>query len=264
MQHGAYGYWNWPIIRYVDGVMSDYKLVGGEGAARYLTEVECSGCKPVPTGLITLDAVVKRRRGPRRPGRGLKVVYPLASYAKNFIPYSNSRLAQTEYFEVNRAILRVLGRHPEVNVLVRPHPGRPFRENASSLQEWAALQSWAHIVFDSSGSAVDMLLDADVIIIDSPSTVMMQAVATDRKVLIFNRAFPLTGQGLASIRKRVSYSEDLEEFLGRLEDTLDRQDFDAGGPDEEFLRLYGTHLNDGDSVRRAAEFVRSVALGRHD
>ena len=109
-----------------------------------------------------------------------------------------------------------------------------------------------------------MLLDADVIVIDSASTVLVEAVATDRKVLLFNRIFPFTVQGLASIRKRVGYSEDLDEFLGMLEDTLDRQDFDAGGPDEEFLCLYGTHLNDGDSVGRAAEFVLAVALGRHD
>lgn len=263
MQHSAYGYWHWPIGKYVDGVMSDFRFVGGEGVAHYVKEVERSGCKPIPTGLIPLDAIVHRRgQAAQMARRKPHVVYLLASYTKNFTHYSHSRLAVTEYFEINRAILRVLGRFSEVDVTVRPHPAWQFRQNATALQEWAERQGWRHVHFETRGSTVDAMLNADLIVIDSPSTILVQAVATDRKILLLNRSFPMTETGSAALRKRVGYREELEPFLVLLEETLRRGDFDVGELNEEFLRLYVTHFNDGHTVERVAAALEEIVSSR--
>lgn len=261
VQHSAYGYWRWPIAKYFDGVMSDCKLVGGEGVAQYVQQVECSGCRPIPTGLIPLDGLVRNETAtpPCEEGRP-KVVYPLASYVKNFIHYSHSRLALTEYYEINRRILQTLGKFPDVDVVVRPHPAWRFKANAAALQDWAERQGWTHIHFETKDSAFAAMVEADLIVIDSPSTVLLQAVATDRKILLLNRVFPLTELGAAALKRRVVYSDKLDSFLALLEDTLRRRDFcNRCYQDSTFLRLYGTHLHDGRSLERSVAAVQQIA-----
>jgi hypothetical protein len=260
MQHSAYGYWDWPIAKYFDGNMSNYKLVGGEGVASYVEENEGSGCQPVATGLIHLDRLIGDTRetaaiSNHRP----LVVYPLASYTKNFIHYSNSRLAVTEYFEMNRKVLGVLGQFADVDVEVHPHPAWRFEENAASIEEWIEGQGWDHIRVTDRGSTVAAMKRSDLIVIDSPSTVLLQATATNSKIMLLNLAFPMTELGLTSLKKRVVYSEDLDSFLQVLKDTLQHQYFNNDPfKDDSFLRLFGSHLHDGQSLQRSAEAVRRV------
>lgn len=264
LQHSSYGYWDWPIAKYFDGVMSNYKLVGGEGVVSYVEEVERSGCQALPTGLIPLDNLSKKgRQAKQQDMYKPRVVYPLASYVKNFIHYSNSRLALTEYFEVNRHILKVLGRFPEIEVIVRPHPAWQFEENWVPLNNWTQQQGWQHIRFESGGSTLAAMQTANLILIDSPSTVLLHAVTTDARILVFNRIFPMTERGLATLKKRVIYSDNLDAFVGLLEDILNRQDFDNSHyQDNEFLRLYGTYKEDGHSISRATEALKYAASQR--
>jgi hypothetical protein len=214
----------------------------------------------VATGLLHLDRLISdacetAALSNHRP----LVVYPLASYTKNFIHYSNSRLAVTEYFEMNRKILGVLGQFADVDVEVHPHPAWRFEENAVSIKDWIERQGWEHIRVTDRGSTVAAMKRADLIIIDSPSTVLLQAVTTDRKILLLNRAFPMTEMGLTSLKKRVVYSEDLDSFLQVLKDTLQHRDFNNDPfKDDSFLRLFGSHLHDGQSLQRSAEAVRRV------
>lgn len=259
MQHSSYGYWLWRIAKYTDAVMSDYKLVGGQGVVRYVEEVEKAGCKPVPTGLAMLDPLLVVAP-PSRTTRRRRVVYPLASYAKNYIPYSNSRLTLGEYFEVNRAILSVLGKHPEYDVIVYPHPAPSFRANAQALERWSERQQWPHVSFDWNGDTVKAMQAADLIVIDSPSSVMLQATTTRRKIMLYNGIFPMTVEGVAALRKRTVYHDQLDTFVEELDRTLTARDVDIARLDnEEFVRAYGTYLHDGRSLERATEALRSIA-----
>lgn len=259
MQHSSYGYWEWPVAKYTDGLMSNYKFVGGEGTARYVEGVERSGCKPLVTGLIPLDGMIGRPASPDpRPPRA-KIAYPLASYAKNFLPFSNSRLSLTEYFEVNMRILEVLGKFPDTDVVVRPHPAVPFRRSARAIEEWAGSKGWGHVRFAWDGDTVGAMREADLVVIDSPSTVLLHAATTDAKILVFNRIFPMTAEGRASLEKRASYREDLDAFLALLTEVLEKRDFDnAPFRNPDFLRLYGTFLHDGNSLARTTEALRRV------
>ncbi len=260
MQHSSYGYWDWPMAKYTDGLMSDYKLTGGHGVTKYVAKDEDSGCSPITTGLISLDNIMKEPATLCKKKEKPKIVYPLASYVKNFIHYTNSRLTLTEYFEINRRILQVLGKFPELDVIVRPHPARQFRENVEAIKSWVRHQKWDHICFETDGSAIKTMQGADLIIIDSPSTVLLHAVTTDVKILVFNRIFKMLEEGLTALKKRVFYSEDLDAFVKRLEEILVTQDFDnAQYKNDEFLCQYGTYKNDGSSLNRVVEAIRQVA-----
>lgn len=264
VQHSAYGYWSWPLAKYTDAVMSDYKLVGGEGVVRYMEDIERAGCTPIPTGLVPFDPLVQQARVRRAAStRRPQVVYPLASYAKNFVPYSNTRLTVSEYFELNRRILGLLAEFPDFDVRVRPHPAPSFKQNCEPLETWVGQQGWRHITFEWAGSTVAAMQAADLVIIDSPSTVLLQAAATTARIFVLNCAFPMTEEGLAALAKRVTYSEDLHEFLSLLRDGLRRRDFkNSAYESDEFLRLYATFRHDGHSLQRAAAAVGNIALGR--
>jgi hypothetical protein len=49
-QHSAFGYFYWPYSKYVDEVMSDYRLVWGTGSVRFMRECDRTACEPIVVG----------------------------------------------------------------------------------------------------------------------------------------------------------------------------------------------------------------------
>ena len=63
-------------------------------------------------------------------------------------------------------------------------------------------------------------------------------------------------------RERVAYAEDLEEFLELLRTYLREERFQPVHSSNTLLKLFGTHLDDGNSTTRAHAFLRSLAYQR--
>lgn len=262
LQHSSYGESRWETAKHVDGVMSDYKIVGGAGTARYVETVERSGVRPVPTGLPRLDRLLARRRSAGERTGPTRVLYPLTSYVRNAIMYSNRRLAVTEYFETNRRILAALAETAEAEIVVRPHPGTAFLAHVAALRGWAAARGWRNVRFELEGDGFDAMQDADLIVIDSPSTVFLDAAATDVPILVYNPIFPMTEEGLAAVLRRAGYAEDLDEFVELIRLTLRKGVARPPPPaDRTFVELYGVP-EPGRSAARAAEALARIVEGR--
>jgi hypothetical protein len=109
----------------------------------------------------------------------------------------------------------------------------------------------------------EILHIADLFIIDYPSTALLQALTTDKKVVLFTHLLyqPLFPKALEVLKKRVLFSNDYEEFLKIVSDVLERKDFSPlKNPDEEFMREYGNCLVDDNNGKKAAKRIVAEIL----
>jgi hypothetical protein len=260
VQHSLYGCWDWTRTKWSDSIFSDYKLVGGAEVAAFVRDLEGTRCQPVPTGLPEADALLARSGRLVRPARHRPlVVYPLASYLKNAIYYDSSRLALTEYFSINQRVLEILGRHDGMDVVVRPHPASDFREQVRALEQWVHGKGWSHVTFRPEGESFAIMGAADLVVIDSPSTILLHAVLTDARIVAYNGIFNFTETGLRLLQKRITITNSIEEFLRRLQEMLERRDFDNSAfRNQEFAEAYAITGVPGQAQQRATEFLRTV------
>ena len=104
----------------------------------------------------------------------------------------------------------------------------------------------------------------ELFIIDSPATTLLQALTTNKKIIAFadKRFMHFKPEAVALLNKRVIFSTSKAEFLQDIATALKEPDWKPPEPiNEEFLRAYGTYLNDGHSAQRSAQALFDLALG---
>lgn len=61
----------------------------------------------------------------------------------------------------------------------------------------------------------------------------------------------------AALSRRAMLAETVGDFLAGIRSVLEQKAFaPVPDPDQTFLRMYGTHLNDGASARRALDAIK--------
>ena len=108
----------------------------------------------------------------------------------------------------------------------------------------------------------DFLHDADLFIMDHPSTTLVQALTTNKKIILYaDRTFlRFDPHALELVKKRAVFSETREHFFKDMERVLGKDDWALPEPvNDEFLRGYGTYLNDGQSAERAVQTLIDLA-----
>ena len=103
-------------------------------------------------------------------------------------------------------------------------------------------------------------------ITDYPSTSFLEMLTTDRPILFCGHELPKKFDPdkwhpsfLDMWKERVSYAEDLKDFLNLLRTSLREKRFKPVESEDTLLRLFGTHLNDGKSAERAHAFLENLA-----
>ena len=103
-------------------------------------------------------------------------------------------------------------------------------------------------------------------VIDLPSTTFLEALTTDKPIMVCGASMPwpwTPGVWHPSIldmwQERVEYSDHLNEFCDLLRERLKDGNFEPVHSDNSLLKLFGTHLDDGNSAERAYSFLYSLA-----
>jgi hypothetical protein len=102
----------------------------------------------------------------------------------------------------------------------------------------------------------------DLIVLLFPSTALLEALLTDRTVLVLvdPNFVTMLPEARKALERRAHVASSPAEFLTVYRSLLDRGDFrSAGGVDDTFLKRYGTHLNDGQSAWRALSAITTRA-----
>ena len=256
-QHGNYGYINQPLVIYNEMMGTDALFVFGDGVVeKYAEPAERLGTKLIPIGSTSLEALNSEILGDK-----VKKLFPLDSQKRTLL-YVTTNFYQNDlyislsppfsdnhFWHTQRMILDVMARHRDYNIVVKLSPARGYRD--APLSSYASEKGIENCRFiKDECSFTDLLALADVLVIDFPSTVLLQALTTLKPIFAFTGHLHIDNRAQELLARRTSCHRQLTDFVGALDSFL------AGGKttvdlnDREFLRKFGT--SDGMSGKKAA------------
>jgi hypothetical protein len=262
-QHGFVGYNKniTQLYEYSELVSSSYNLVYGEDVKDAFDKSNKYSfpSKSVPVGSASIDCLKEGLRTGGQKSGITKVLYATTSYYMNFWyygftpPYSDRLMFDTQVKIVN--FLEGAKEKYRLEATVKLHP------SLFSFDEKYLEQSSLKFVRRKQ-SFIELLKLHDLIILDMPTTALLQAISTRKPVFALMRHLRYSDYELGMLGKRAVCSDDLDALLEEIDAFLRSGHYDADLNDETFLRKYGTYLNDGKSAERAADLVNEVATGR--
>lgn len=269
-QHGGLWYFRSPIVYYAELLLPDYYLCYGEGSAAAIRaigawhagRIDGRAARPVSVGCSKTAATWRRHYPaappPPAPDRGLRVLYVSSTLSGEEFYMSGSRHADIRYWRLQRDAVAHCAALPGVELTVRPgrgeDPDNPFR---------AWLKNSGTPCRLSVGGSLDPLLDdADVIIIDYTSSVVLQAVATRAQVvsLLWEEPVASLEPGAEeALSRRAWVPRNRADFLAAIDAAVDaaRTGIGLRPLDETFLKLYAFDPAI-DPVERAAELLAAL------
>ena len=273
--HGATGYFYYPMDGHTMSSVPDFRLVWGDGVRRTAERRYPAGPTIVTVGSIMLESLggrkpterAKSRRliasrlglDPRRP----TVLYAVTSMSTNINYISHRICSDVEYYERQRRIVDTLRGFPEVQAIVKLHP--TGSQPQSPIVGYLAASRSRNCVCVSAIPLDQMLDVADLFINDSPTTTLLQMLTTGRPVIALdNGGLVLEPEAETLLRKAVTYCDTIEELDGALKDRLTRRDFaneDHAAAAAAFLAEYGTAGGDGRSAERIGALIARIAGG---
>jgi len=160
---------------------------------------------------------------------------------------------EVSYLEIQQCILRIFTEFPDLrliykDLIVANDPNRVMPEFIRRHVPNASV---------SYQRLTDLMWSVDAIILDHALTALSEVVLT-RKPLIVYLPQPNSSsrEARAALRKRATVAETPGDFAQAVRAFLTSRDFsELVEPDQDFLRLYCTHKDDGRSAERAAEVV---------
>lgn len=272
-QHGSAGYYEHHTIEFFDLLTTDIHIVYGEGVCQSLGEkAEKYQVMLKPVGSILLDrlrsehkknlpdhALLQQVTLMKRAGRKI-CLYVTTNYFQNnwyagYEPPPSDNLS----YQTQLTLMRGLLACPELYLISKLASSLAYRKPpwVGYFQENSSL-----LIVSSECTFTDLLDYADLIVIDWPSTTLLQAIATDRPVFVVLRHLRLFPEARQMLERRAVCADEPGELVSSLGKYLDAGVYLADVNDNAFLRAYGTHLDDGRSSERAVEEVLKAIKGK--
>ncbi len=250
-QHGGLWYFRSPIIYFAEVYSADYYLCYGEGSAAAVRNLSSwrprasdGPCAlPVSVGCPKAYATwLKHRPSPPAadPARGVRLLYVSSNLSGEELYLSGSRHADIRYWRLQRDAVQFCAALPGVELTVRP--GR--NEDADNpLRAWFR-QSGLTCRFIYEGLLDPLLDDADVIVVDYTSSVLLQALATNAQVvnLIWEEPVATFEPGAEeALLRRAWVPRNREDFFTAIKEAVEAARTGRGlrPLDDTFLKLYG-------------------------
>jgi hypothetical protein len=257
-QHGGYGISKHPFIEYLDFIGSDVHLVFGEGVAeRFQENAAKYKTRLVPVGSSSLEQIIRKNRNPPISSEdGKTVLYVTSNIYRNtnsvswFPPFSDDFFWLTQ-----KSIIDALGKHKDSKAIIKTHPSSMYRE--TPMREYAKNRGFENIMFVKNEQPLTSLLQkADVIVIDLPTTTLLQALTTEKPVFIYFGHYNIDEEPLALLEHRAFCFRNLESLTNALEKYLSgdlKSQYDK--KDSKFLEMFGIGPHGTDIGKRAASIV---------
>lgn len=267
---GYLGYSLLPMHERYDMAEADYFVCNGEGAERVLGSSSPRACwrpgrkraRPVGLGAAWVERMVRARR-PAPPRCGPRsVVYIMSAMLGD-----NTYLGHVFQPEIwlQRHQLRLaefLRNFPDTRFLFKPPLADRYPQFASCLGRWVAEHQGGNVgMLEPNEPLGEILYKHDAFILDTPSTPLMDLVASSRPFFAYldERFFLMQQEPLEVLRHRCPVAVREEEFLPMLGEFLALDDYSQASPvDDRFLALFGAREGQGGAAERTARFLRGL------
>ncbi|MFH2106777.1 MAG: hypothetical protein ABII22_05950 [Candidatus Micrarchaeota archaeon] len=257
-QHGNYGYLDQPMIPYSDFVKSGIHLVFGEGVVeKYGKQAKQSGTELVPIGSSNLDKLSSKKLQGKEKKKSFLLYASTNLYHNHLYVSFPPMWSDNLFWRSQKHVLETIGKQRKMPVVVKLHPNIGYR--SSPIVAYAEEKEFSDLRFIQAESTFDDLAPyAGVFVIDFPSTTLLQAITTNKPVFTTTQHCRLDKDAEILLKKRAYCFKTVEEMSKAINSFLDTGSvpgYDVDLNNHEFLKRYGTHLDDGKSAERAAKLV---------
>ena len=260
-QHGAYGFAFDPMFGYTDLMSYDIYYASGMGVVEQFTKLAGHlDTRLVPIGFASLDKLPQRRTVRATKSQRKTILYVTTNYYQNsYYVHLPPAFSDNSLWRVQRVILETLGQENRCDVIIKLHPSYLYRK--PPLRLYAKENRFYNCRFVADKQPLPELLQmADAILIDWPSTTLLQALTTSKPIFVYLGHIDMDKEAETLLRRRALCFANATELSSALVDFLrtNGKDLKVDLNDASFLRAYGTHLSDGKSASRAVETLKKL------
>ena len=260
-----------PTTDLLDRYFGQYILTYGTGQSAFLRSRPSYGdchATPVAVGSARVDEV--RRGGMSRRARSIRarlagprerpiVLYVPGVFVSNEFRFESNDFLNLRSFELRKAVAAIFSRRPDVRLVYKSFLSQGHDPTLEMLSQ---VCPGCTVIGDVP--LTELQWAADVLVQEIPSSGMVEGLVTDKPVVLFadRDVFRMSDEARTLLRRRVTLAETPVEMIAGIETLLAEQRYaPLPHPDQEFLRRFVTHANDGESAFRAADAIVDVASG---
>lgn len=251
-QHGAEWY-NQRIsqrIDLLDLVSCDLMLVYGDAVKNGYTSSPIAReekSEIISVGMPSLKAL--REISPISCDREIRILWVCGGYYKDwwycgFSPPQSDRFYYQEQIVFLNNILELVNNYPKLSVTVKLYHSAKF--NPPWVTEISNMDKVKIVL--TTPNFTELLPEHDLVIIDSPTTTLLQAVATKLPVFVSMSVIRWPDEAIKLLRKRACCAEGATDLMKSLNQFIENGACSFNVADEKFLTQYGTHNGNGDQV----------------
>ncbi|MBA7541017.1 hypothetical protein ES705_33323 [subsurface metagenome] len=247
-QHGSKGFYNCRGTPETELLYTDYFFSFGKGLTEtYLKFKKEYNFQPIPIGGSTMDKTENIDKLEKYIAYVTTNYYQNNLYFSVFPDYSDIKI-----YYIQRQIVHYLETLQDEKITFKLHPNLSYRTPPLEI-----INENIKIVRNKKNFA-EILPNCKLIIIDFPSTIFLQSAVTDKAIFCLTNLIELKQEALVLMKKRAVCAEIPEKLIKKLDDYLKTGNYPADVNNREFIKKYGTYLDDGKSAERAANKVLEV------
>jgi hypothetical protein len=216
-------------------------------------------CDVKSIGSMSLDEIRKTSYRSDNPKRhACRLLYVITSYYNNswycgFSPPFNDRLYYLEQMVIVKWLIRFAATMENIFVTIKLHP------HLHNDPPWITdVKDQRNINLVRNPEFVELLTEHDLILIDSPTTTLLQSISTRLPVYVLTSIIKPSPSDIHLLKKRAVCTESAETLMAGIEDYLKTGFYPADVNDNKYLNLYGTHLDDGKSADRVLTILEGL------
>lgn len=188
-----------------------------------------------------------------------KILYVITNYYRNawycgFSPPFSDRIYYKEQMVIISRLKDIVGKSADLSLTIKLYPNP---ETLDDDPPWTTDLSGIPKIHLVRNPAFSLLMRSfDILLIDSPTTTLLQAIATRKPVFVLTSVVSPPSAHLPLLKKRAVCSDRADGLMDALNAFIQTNIYPADCEDREFLKLYGTCLDDGHSHRRVENIIK--------
>ncbi len=271
-QHGAYGIGESNrYLSFMDYSIADYMLTYGDSVSNhYEKELTSYGRIHKNQKIIAVGLLRKQPKNRMNlpssvtnflcKNQGRKVVaYATTNYWGRMSIGHNPPWYDTELYRAQRYFCETLDKlvsNSLCKVILKLHPGSSIPD----ARVWAKKEGW--LVIDNECNWIDILDLCDAVLLDWPSTTLLESALTQKPIFITTRFQRVHSEALNLLTRRAIVHDDLEEVMQQLERFLINDEYPIDTHDEAFAQHYANPDRDSRTCELVADILDKVVLRR--
>jgi hypothetical protein len=258
-QHGDGPFYP-PMQLFVEVMNSDVHLSYGTGHQKMLRAAPENhfSCRIESVGSCILENLYSTST---ESGTRKKILYVTTGYYYNNLYVNSFPVHDNVLWSCQKEILHVLGNSgvPTIFKLNPDHYRNPF------IFEYIEKNHFDNItIIRHEKTFLDLINDTDIVVCDYPATPVIESIAAKKTVFVLLNSPYLREEALSLLKKRVYWSDTIEDFVRMLSDYLNEKPLNQH-PDmhnTEYLETFGVHKLDGKVAQRALTILEREIRNR--